>query len=207
MTQRNTGVILLALLLAAMVIVPMVSAEKNMAGKIIRASATQEQVDKINELWGKDITAGEYFEQIHPEFLVDMPAEIKEKLYQKKWIWPISPDMETKSQSRSLLLLPITCQGSLHAHTAVIHFAGTAQYSVVPPLSAPGYMAFATYLVNSADQVKASTAASGYSVTYLNSDNMWQPDASGSYHTHTTAFSLSPNYDAVPYHSGSITWP
>lgn len=204
MTQRNTGVILLALLLAAMVIVPMVSAEKNMAGKIIRASATQEQVDKINELWGKDITAGEYFEQIHPEFLVDMPADIKEKLYQKKWIWPISPEMETKSQSRSLLLLPITCQGSLHAHPAVIHFAGTSTYTG----EAPWYMAFATYLVNSADQVKASTAASGYSpTTYLSSENMWQPDVSGSYHTHTTAFSLSPDYDAVPFHSGSITWP
>ena len=206
MRLRKLSIVLLALLLAAMAVVPMVSAENNMAGKIIRASATQEQVDKINELWGKDITAGEYFEQIHPEFLVDMPAEIKEKLYKKKWIWPISPDSETKSQSRSLLLLPITCQGSLHAHPAVIDFAGMAQYSVVPP-SAPWYMAFATYLVNSADQVKASTAASGYSVTYLNSNNMWQPDASGSYHTHTTAFSLSPDYDAVPFHSGSITWP
>ncbi|MDO9326710.1 MAG: hypothetical protein Q7T80_17300 [Methanoregula sp.] len=85
----------------------MVSAEKNMAGTIIRASATQEQVDKINELWGIDITAGEYFEQIHPEFLVDMPAEIKEKLYKKQWIWPISPVTETKSQARCSLAFPI----------------------------------------------------------------------------------------------------
>ena len=107
MNLHNTGIILLALLLAAMVMVPMVSAEKNMPGKIIRASATQEQVDKINELWGKDITAGEYFEQIHPEFLVDMPYEIKEKLYQKKWIWPLSPDTETKSQSKCSLAFPI----------------------------------------------------------------------------------------------------
>jgi len=204
MTQRNTGIILLALLLAAMVMVPMVSAEKNMTGKIIRASATQEQVDKINELWGKDITAGEYFEQIHPEFLVDMPAEIKEKLYKKKWIWPISPVTETKTQSNSLMrITSITCYSRLSALPAVIAFSGESNFYG----GTPWYMAFATYLVNSADQVKASTAASDYSVTSLDSSNMWQPDVSGSYHTHTTAFSLSPDHDAIPYHSGSITWP
>jgi hypothetical protein len=198
-------IVVMLVLMAAMAIMPCVSAATNMDGKVIRATASQDQVDKINELWGRDITVIEYFEQVHPEFLVDMPDEIREKLSKKKWPWPIFPNQETKAQSNSLMrLTPITCQGSLHAHPAVIHFAGTSTYTG----EAPWYMAFATYLVNSADQVKASTAASGYSpTTYLWSENMWQPDVSGSYHTHTTAFSLSPDYDAVPFHSGSITWP
>ena len=205
MKSIKWSIILLALLLAGLLFVPAVSAAGSMEGKITRVSATPEQVAKINELWGKDITVGEYFTQVHPALLVDMPAEIKEKIFKKKWIWPVSPDNEINTQANSLLLTPVTCQGSLDARPAVIHFAGMAEYTSTP---APWYMAFATYLVNSGDQVKASTAASGYSVTYLNSDNMWQPDVpSGTFHTHTTAFSLSPDYDAVPYHSGSINWP
>jgi hypothetical protein len=205
MKTLKIGVILLALLLAAMAMVPMVSAATNMEGKVIRASANQAQVDKINELWGKDVTVIEYYTQVHPEFLVDMPDELKEKLAKKKWVWPESPVNEAPSRMPALLSVPIVCQGQLHSHPAVIHFSGMAQYTASP---APYYMAFATYLVDSADMVKSSTAASGYSpTTYLNNDNMWQPPAPGSFHTHTTAFSISPDYDAVPYHSGSITWP
>ena len=196
---------LLLVLLTAMAMIPCVSAATDMDGKIIRASATQEQVDKINELWGKDITVIEYYTQVHPEFLADMPGDLKEKLAKKKWLWPESPDNEVASRMGALLSVPITCQGQLHAHPAVIHFSGMARYTGDP---APYYMAFATYLVNSADLVTASTAASGYSpAKYLNSKNMWQPPAPGSFHTHTTAFSITPDYDAVPHHSGSIPWP
>lgn len=203
MTQRNTGYVLILLLLAAIVMVPMVSAEKNMTGRTISATATKEQVDKINELWGKDITAGEYFQQIHPQLLVDMPDDIRVQLFKKKWIWPDSHELEIKTPANSLRRVPITCEGQLQSHPNYIHFAGMAQYSG----GTPGYMAFSTYLVNSADQVKSSTTDSGYSVNYLNSDNYWQPDVSGSYHTHTTAFSLNPSYDAAPHYSTSVSWP
>jgi hypothetical protein len=193
---------IMLVLLAAMAMIPCVSAAPNMDGKVIRATASQDLVDKINELWGRDITVIEYFEQVHPEFLVNMPDEIREKLSKKKWPWPDSSDNEIKTESPSLLAVPITCEGSLHFHPAVIHFAGKSEYTG----NAPWYMAFATYLKNTADQVKTSTAASGYSVTYLNSDNMWQPDAFGFYRTHTTAFSLSPDYDAVPHYSLYQEW-
>lgn len=202
MTLMKPGIILLALLLAAMAMVPIVSAATNLDGRVIRATASQDQVDKINELWGKDITVIEYFEQVHPEFLVDMPDEIRKKLSKKKWAWPDPSDNEKKTGSSSLLAVPITCQGSFHFHPAVIHFSGKSEYSG----TAPWYMAFATYLKNAADQVKASTAASGYYVTYLNSDNMWQPDASGLYRTHTTAFSISPDHDAAPHYTPYQEW-
>jgi hypothetical protein len=203
MKLRKIGVVMLALLLAAMVIVPMVSAEKNMAGKIIQTTASPEQVAKINELWGKDITVGEYFTQVSPELLVDMPADIKAQLFKKKWVWPTTQVSGTATQPNSPLTVPITGMGSLNKRSTLIHFAGMATITG----NTPRYMAFTTYLVNSADLVKASTSNSGYSVTYLNSDNLWVPDASGSYHTHTTAFSLTPDYDAVPYDSTSMSWP
>jgi hypothetical protein len=203
MRLRKLSIVLLALLLAAMAMVPIVTAAENMDGKVLRVSATQGQIDKINELWGKNITAGEYFTLVHPEFMVNMPDAIRSKLFKKKWIWPASPDKETPIQSNSLLSVPITCQGSLNVRSTTIHFAGMAQYSG----TAPYYMAFTTYLKNSADQVKASTSASGYSVTYLNSDSLWLPDASGSYRTYSTAFSITPDYDAVPHYSGWLVWP
>ncbi len=87
MKTLKMGIILLALLLAGMVVVPAVSAATALEGKTIAWNATPEQVVKINELWGKDITVGEYYEQVSPEFLVDMPADLKEKIYKKKWNW------------------------------------------------------------------------------------------------------------------------
>ena len=95
MTQHNPGIILLGLLLAAMVLVPVVSAENNMTGRTISATATQEQVDRINALWGTELSAGEYFMQIHPQLLIDMPDDIREAIFQKRWNWPASPHQPT----------------------------------------------------------------------------------------------------------------
>jgi len=87
MKTVKISIILLALLLAGMIVVPAVSAATALEGKTIAWNATPEQVAKINELWGKDITIGEYYEQVCPVFLVNMPADLKEKLYTKKWNW------------------------------------------------------------------------------------------------------------------------
>lgn len=99
MKQRNTGSILLGLVLAAMVLVPAVSAETNMTGRTIGATATQEQVDRINALWGTELSAGEYFMQVHPQLLVDMPDDIREAIFQKRWNWPVSPHPEAPAGS------------------------------------------------------------------------------------------------------------
>ena len=95
MKPPNISVILLGLLLAALVLVPVVSAEKNMAGRIISATATKEQVDRINALWGTELSAGEYFMQIHPQLLIDMPDDIRKAIFQKRWNWPASPHQPT----------------------------------------------------------------------------------------------------------------
>lgn len=205
MKTLKIGVMLLALLLMGMIFVPAVSAATALEGKTIAWNATPEQVVKINELWGKDITVGEYYEQVIPEFLVDMPADLKEKLYTKKWNWSDSSTSPIHTQSSNLMrATPISCSGSLSKVSTVISFSGQATYSG----SAPYYMAFATYLKNSADQTVASTAKSGYGVTSLSNSNMWQPDVpSGTFHTYTIAYSITPDYDALPHTSSGLTWP
>jgi len=58
MKNVKMDLILLALLLAGMVVVPEVSTATAGEGKTIGWNATPEQVVKINELWGKNITIG-----------------------------------------------------------------------------------------------------------------------------------------------------
>jgi hypothetical protein len=203
MKKLKISVILLALLLVGLTLVPAVSAAKSIEGRVIGFNATQAQVDKINQLWGKDISVGEYYAQVEPEMLVGMPADLKAILYKKQWVWPGSSGIPTVSP----MVSGITCTAPLptKVNGVVIQFSGSAT-SVGS--GAPYYMAFTTYLENSAGQVKASTGASGFNpTTYLTSSNMWQPTGSGTYHSYTTAFTITPNYDAVPVTSGSITWP
>ena len=87
MKTLKIGIILLAFLLVGLTLVPAVSAAQSNVGRIIGFNATQAQVDKINELWGKNITIGEYYEQICPQYLVGMPADLKEILYKRQWRW------------------------------------------------------------------------------------------------------------------------
>jgi len=87
MKNVKIGVMLLALLLAGMILVPAVSATTPLEGKTIGWNATAEQVVRLNELWGKNITIGEYFEEFCPQCLVGMPPDLKEVLYKNQWKW------------------------------------------------------------------------------------------------------------------------
>ena len=51
-------------------------------------SANEEQLEMINQLWGQDITIGEFTEKVMPEVMEDMPVEILEYKYATKMIWP-----------------------------------------------------------------------------------------------------------------------
>ena len=74
---------------------PGVSPAGDMNGRVIGCNATPAQVEKINELWGKNISIGEYDEQICPQYLVDMPPDLKEVLYKNRWQWGPGPSNTT----------------------------------------------------------------------------------------------------------------
>ena len=210
MKKMKTGVVLLALLLAAMIFVPAVSAAATTAGKVMNITSTPEQIAKINELRGRNITVGEYFEQVQPDLLVGMPEDLKEKLYTVKWVWPDSatPTVTTLSPN-AVNAWSVTCSGNTPTKiSTVISFSGNASCSG----GTPYYMAFTTYLENSANQIVAQTGQTGSGVTNVANSNMWQPNVqSGTFHTYTTAFIITPvnnqEIDALPRTSPSITWP
>jgi hypothetical protein len=87
MKSAKIRIILLALLLGGMLFVPVVSAATPPQSRTIGWNATPEQVVKLNELWGKNITIGEYFEEFCPQCLVGMPPDLKEVLYKNQWKW------------------------------------------------------------------------------------------------------------------------
>jgi hypothetical protein len=55
-------------------------------------SANEEQLEMINQLWGQDITIGEFLEKVMPEALVDAPEEMNKHRYATKMNWPDRPD-------------------------------------------------------------------------------------------------------------------
>jgi len=55
-------------------------------------SANEEQLEMINQLWGQDITIGEFLEKVMPEALVDAPEEMNKHRYATKMNWPDLPD-------------------------------------------------------------------------------------------------------------------
>ena len=53
-----------------------------------QSELNESQLALLNEIWGADITMGEYYELIYPEFLAEMPPELKEEIYNKTMEWP-----------------------------------------------------------------------------------------------------------------------
>jgi len=51
-------------------------------------SANEEQLEMIKQLWGQDITVGEFTEKVMPEVMEDMPVEILKYKYATKMIRP-----------------------------------------------------------------------------------------------------------------------
>ena len=83
--------VLVILAAVPLILSPGVSAAGDIKGRVIGCNATPAQVEKINELWGKNISIGEYDEQICPQYLVDMPPDLKEILYKKQYQWGSGP--------------------------------------------------------------------------------------------------------------------
>jgi len=58
-----------------------------------RVQANEEQLQRIRELWGKDMTVGEFLEEVYPQALNEMPKDIVRFLFRLKVNWP-TPSMD-----------------------------------------------------------------------------------------------------------------
>ncbi|MDD2438602.1 MAG: hypothetical protein PHD41_00030 [Methanosarcinaceae archaeon] len=54
----------------------------------ISASANESQLKKLNEIYGKDISVGEFMEDIFPDVQSKTPKDIVKLDYKTKMIWP-----------------------------------------------------------------------------------------------------------------------
>jgi len=94
MKTMKIGVVLLALLLAGLAMVPIVSAVNNDERNDLWNDS---QVQKYNSLIGKEITAGELYEIVDPEFLKSLPEDLRASYYQTKVQWPTAPGKDTET--------------------------------------------------------------------------------------------------------------
>jgi hypothetical protein len=110
MNLPKISIVLLTLLLAAMAIVPCVSAEEQKNIKIITSD-----VALIKPLIGQDITIGEYYENVSPEVLKDMPSSLREELFQTKMEWPKPlSEAESKSMEKNSKLGVVTTYSGIY---------------------------------------------------------------------------------------------
>jgi hypothetical protein len=47
----------------------------------------ESQIGIGNDIWGSDITVGEFYANVCPEYLATMPEELKQYLFTKKMEW------------------------------------------------------------------------------------------------------------------------
>jgi hypothetical protein len=188
--SRNTA-LLVCLCLICIAIVPVVSAAGTAAEKVHVVSATQDQVKKINELWGSDITIGEYMEKVHPEQLVGVSDDVKNEMYKRKMHWPDGKGETTNSVSAdgiqsALATLGVT--GSLTIYTNHIQFTSTATCS-----QAASYIYVESFLENSAGSTVGSTSASSHDglTTVTCSNGVYWP-AAGDYHVYSYGYTITP---------------
>jgi len=123
MKTLKTGVMLLALLLAAMAMVPMVNAVENVklinfdttAPKLTKLVDNPEAIAKscpvvqnqeavINSLIGKDISVADFYEKIYPGCIAKLPTNVQETYKKQKMTWPqlsTTPLMKSMSEEES----------------------------------------------------------------------------------------------------------
>jgi len=78
------GVVLLALLLAAMAMVPLVSASDSSD----KTPGSQEEL--INQLMHQKMTMGQFYEKVSPGLLKNMPETLRDRFYETEMKWPSS---------------------------------------------------------------------------------------------------------------------
>jgi hypothetical protein len=170
-----------------MVLLPCVSAQVEQK-ETLGIVASPQQVGRINELWGQDISVGEYFENVYPDELKAMPEPVKNDMYKQKMSWGRS-DRRTVSSGIStdkLLSNFIDVTATFSKSSTGIYYHGRAITS--SPVS---YLYVEAYLKNDAQQVVSSTSWHVAGSDVLAYNNVYYP-ASDSYYVHAWGYAPSP---------------
>jgi hypothetical protein len=97
---RSCSLLLVCLLVSIVFMSPVSASEAGSPdSQIVDYATNAAQIEAANQLWGQDISMGEYYEAVMPDFLADMPEEVRAHLYTVKKVWPTPETGEGSSQN------------------------------------------------------------------------------------------------------------
>ncbi len=181
--------------------IPIVSAAASSDNNVRLVQATPEQVEKINELWGSDITIGDYMEQVHPEQLVGVSDEVIKEMHQRKMHWPEDNQAIKEPEQPDSILATLTVDGDLTIYWNYVHFGSYASCT-----QSASYIYVESFLKNSADSTVGSSSGSTSGAYVECANNVAWPPA-GYYHVHSWGYTITPStegsdHSASKYFSG-----
>jgi len=85
--------VILALIILVLVLLYLPTYIQAYSGYFPERTSTESELNEsqlylLNEIWGTNITMGEYYELIYPEFLDGMPQELRSWMFNKTMEWP-----------------------------------------------------------------------------------------------------------------------
>lgn len=180
--------------------IPIVSAAAS-DNNVRLVQATPEQVEKINELWGSDITIGDYMEQVHPEQLVGVSDEVIKEMHQRTMNWPEDNQEIKEPEQPDSILATLTVDGDLTIYWNYVHFGSYASCT-----QSASYIYVESFLKNSADSTVGSSSGSTSGAYVECANNVAWPPA-GYYHVHSWGYTITPStegsdHSASKYFSG-----
>ena len=181
--------------------IPIVSAADSSGNNIRISQATPDQVAKINELWGSDITIGEYMEKVHPEQLVGVSDTVIKEMHQRKMHWPGEDKAISEPEQPDSILATLTVDGDLSIYWNYVHFGSYASCT-----QSASYIYVETFLKNSSDDTVGSSSGSTSGAYVECANNVaWPP--TGYYHVHSWGYTITPStegsdHSATKYFSG-----
>ncbi|MFA6361953.1 hypothetical protein [Methanoregula sp.] len=194
--RLKTGrIVLITLLLAALFVAAVSAADEK---GVVRSDASKEQLNLINELYGKNITVLDYMEQVHPEHLVGVPDSVKKNMAQQKMNWwgkePALNQITTESTSRTeRATVSVTAIG-YKFDSRTIRFGGTTTASGLE--TQPWYIYNEAFLINhdTGQTVDSTSASSQDGVWSIPSSKDTLYPANGNYYVHSWGYIPSPYY-------------
>jgi hypothetical protein len=205
MKPMKFGVILLALLLAAMAIVPVVSAGEDQ--KVKNTDMNRNQI--AAQLWGKNISEEEYIKNVFPDLYDKMSDCQKKEHSAKRMNWPhltqgnktkqgtyssdgrilTGPQLNSPPKTSNLstaAVVPVTWGSSSISATGRSVYHKSESWIVFPPYLNVPYIGVASYLIKeeNGQEILVDTAVNAqYWVNNLKAENTASVTSSGTYIT------------------------
>lgn len=191
------GALFAALLIVGALFMPAVSAQPRESMEVI--TTDEATLSLIDELWGTDITIGEYLEKVHPEFLTDMSDDEKADVYQKKMPWSATDLQSTNTRAASSVVV----HAMISKSSPFINFGGSIQFYGD---NDPSYIYVEAFLRNHADKTVGSASKSGNNVRYVEGTNMIAYPEADDYRVYAWGYALPSDAEDQEW-TGWVTYP